>query len=60
MSKSKGFSDILRDIRMSTHQICKTEEKINLVTTFLTYSQLSLHSGARVYCNFMITTFFIL
>ena len=34
ISKSKGLSEILRDIRTSTYQICKHEEKINRATTF--------------------------
>ena len=33
-SKSKGLSEILRDIRTSTYQICRTEEKMNRTTTF--------------------------
>ena len=33
-SKSKGLSEILRDIRTSTYQICKTGEKIIRTTTF--------------------------
>ena len=34
ISKSKGLSKILRDIRTSTYQICRIEEKINRTTTF--------------------------
>ena len=34
ISKSKGLSEILRDIRTSTYQICKFEEKINRITIF--------------------------
>ena len=34
ISKSKGPSEILRDIRRSTYQICKIMEKINQTTTF--------------------------
>ena len=34
ISKSKGPSNILRDIRTSTYQICRIEEKINKTTTF--------------------------
>ena len=34
ISKSKGLSEILRDIRSSTYQICRIEEKINRTTTF--------------------------
>ena len=33
-SKSMGLSDIVRDTRTSTDQICRTEEKINRTTTF--------------------------
>ena len=33
-SKSKGLSEILRDIRTSTYQICRTGEKIIRTTTF--------------------------
>ena len=35
ISKSKGLSEILRDIRTSTHQICRIEEKklIRLTTS---------------------------
>ena len=29
ISKSRGLSEILRDILTSTYQICKIEEKIN-------------------------------
>ena len=32
--KSKGLSLILRDIRTSSYQICRIEEKINRTTTF--------------------------
>ena len=28
ISKSKGLSEILRDIRSSTYQVCRIEEKI--------------------------------
>ena len=31
-SKSKGLSEILRDIRTSTYQICRTGEKIRTTT----------------------------
>ena len=34
VSKSKGLSEILRDTRTSTYQICRIEEKINRTTTF--------------------------
>ena len=34
ISKSKGISEILGDIRTSTYQICRIEEKINRITTF--------------------------
>ena len=34
ISKSKGLSEILRDIRTSTYQICRTEDKIFRTTTF--------------------------
>ena len=34
ISNSKGLSEILRDIRTSTHQNCRIEEKINPTTTF--------------------------
>ena len=34
ISKSKGLSYILRDIRTSTYQICRIEGKINRTTTF--------------------------
>ena len=34
ISKSKGLSDILRDIRTSTYQICRIEEKISRTTAF--------------------------
>ena len=37
ISKSKGLSEILRDIRTSTYQICRIEEKINRTTTFNKY-----------------------
>ena len=33
-SNSKGLSEILRDIRTSTYQICRIEEKITWTTTF--------------------------
>ena len=33
ISKSKRLSEILRDIRTSTYQICRTDEKINRTTT---------------------------
>ena len=34
MSNSKGLSEILRDIRSSTYQICRIEEEIIRLTTF--------------------------
>ena len=37
ISKSKGLSEILRDIRTSTYQICKIEEKQIQLTTFNKY-----------------------
>ena len=33
ISKFKGFSEILRDIRTSAYESCRTEDKINLTTT---------------------------
>ena len=32
ISKSKVLSEIVRDIRTSTYQICRTEEKLNQTT----------------------------
>ena len=37
ISISKGLSEILRDIRSSTYQICRIEEKIIQTTTFNKY-----------------------
>ena len=37
ISNSKGLSEILRDIRTSTYQICRIEEKIIRTTTFNKY-----------------------
>ena len=37
ISNSKGLSEILRDIRTSTYQICRTEEKLIRLTTFHKY-----------------------
>ena len=34
ISKSKGPSEILRDIRTSTYQMCRTEENTNQTTKF--------------------------
>ena len=34
ISKSKGLSKILQDIRTSTYQICRIEEKIHQATKF--------------------------
>ena len=34
ISKSKGPSEILRDIRTWTYQMCKTEENTNRTTKF--------------------------
>ena len=34
ISNSKGLSEILRDIRTSTYQTCRIEEKIIRTTTF--------------------------
>ena len=34
ISNSKGLSEILRDIRSSTYQVCRIEEKIIRLTTF--------------------------
>ena len=38
ISNSKGLSEILRDIRTSTYQICRIEEKIIRLTTFNKYT----------------------
>ena len=37
ISNPKGLSEILRDIRTSTNQICRIEEKIIRRTTFNKY-----------------------
>ena len=37
ISNSKGFSEIVRDIRTSTYQICRIEEKLIQLTTFNKY-----------------------
>ena len=37
ISNFEGLSEILRDIRTSTYQICRIEEKIILTTTFNKY-----------------------
>ena len=37
ISNSKGLSELLRDIRTSTYQICRIEEKIIRTTTFNKY-----------------------
>ena len=37
ISNSKGLSEILRDIRTSTYQICRIEEKLIRLTTFNKY-----------------------
>ena len=37
ISNSKGLSEILWDIRTSTYQICRIEEKIIQTTTFNMY-----------------------
>ena len=37
ISNSKGLSEVLRDIRTSTYQICRIEEKIIRTTTFNKY-----------------------
>ena len=37
ISNSNGLSEILRDIRTSTYQICRIEEKIIRTTTFDKY-----------------------
>ena len=34
ISKSKGPSEIFRDIRTSTYQMCRTEENTNRTTKF--------------------------
>ena len=34
ISNSQGLSEILRDIRTSTYQNCRIEEKITRITTF--------------------------
>ena len=34
ISNSKGLSEILRDIRTSTYQICRLQEKMNQTATF--------------------------
>ena len=35
ISKSKGLSELLRDIHISTYKICRIQEKLNRTTTFL-------------------------
>ena len=37
ISNSKGLSEILRNIRTSTYQICRIEEKLIRLTTFNKY-----------------------
>ena len=37
ISNSKGLSDILRDIRISTYMICRIEDKLIRLTTFHKY-----------------------
>ena len=37
ISNSKGLSEILRDIRISTYQICRIEEKLIRLTRFNKY-----------------------
>ena len=37
ISNSNGLNEILRDIRTSTYQICRIEEKIIRTTTFDKY-----------------------
>ena len=37
ISNSKGLTEILRDIRTSTYQICRIEEKLIRTTTFNKY-----------------------
>ena len=37
ISNSKGLSEILRDIRTSTYQICRIKEKIIRIITFDKY-----------------------
>ena len=37
ISTSTGLSEILRDIRTSTYQICRIEEKLIRLTTFNKY-----------------------
>ena len=37
ISNSTGLSEILRDIRTSTYQICRTEEKLIRLTAFNKY-----------------------
>ena len=37
ISNSKGLSEILRDIRTLTYQICRIEEKLIRLTTFNKY-----------------------
>ena len=37
ISNSKGLTEILRDIRTSTYQVCRIEEKIIRTTTFNKY-----------------------
>ena len=37
ISNSKGLSEILRDIRTSTYQICRIEEKLIRLITFNKY-----------------------
>ena len=37
ISNSTGLSEIVRDIRISTYQICRTEEKLIRLTTFNKY-----------------------
>ena len=37
ISNSKGLSEILRDIRTSTYQVCRIEEKLIRTTTFNKY-----------------------
>ena len=49
ISNSKRLSEILRDIRTSTYQICRIEEKIIRTTTFNKYICIWTHEVRGIF-----------
>ena len=65
ISNSKALSEIFRDIRTSTYQSCRVEEKIIGITTFKKYMYmcnwtLEVRDILKILCNIFHNIFYLL